>query len=169
MHGGNIYFGLPKSVDLVLTLFAVPQMCWFYTINSSLTILDLSEVFICWSIKPASCLSSSDHSAIRLIFLFYSLEEKLKVIILEVRKEQCSKLFSDRSIIFSHVLTARQRSAAFPLPVFCFSYFSHHLCMVESDFTNYCHIFLSSEYKWDEWRKARLSPLLRWENKCWKV
>lgn len=125
-------------------------------------------MFACWSIKPSSYLSSSDHSAFRFNFLFYSLEEKLKVTILEVRKEQCSKLFSDRSIIFSHVMTARQRSAAFPLPVFCFSYFSHHLCMVESDFMNYCHIFLSFEYKWVEWQKARLSTPLRWRKKCRK-
>ncbi len=65
VHGRNISFGLPKSVDLVLTLFAVPQMCWYYTVNYSLTILDLSEVFTCWSIKPAGYLSSSDHSEIR--------------------------------------------------------------------------------------------------------
>lgn len=138
MHEEHIFYVITQSVDLVLTLFAVPQTCWFDTVNCSLTILDLSEVFACWSIKPASYLPSSDHSAFRFIFLFYCLEEKLKGTILEVRKERCSKLFSDRSIIFSHVMTARQRSAAFPLPVFCFSYFSHHLCMVQSDFTNYC-------------------------------
>lgn len=146
-----------------------PHRCvWFRTVNSSLTLLDLSEVFACWIIKPASCVPSSDHSAFRFIFFFYSLEEKLKVTILKVRKEQCGKLFSGRSIIFSHVMTVRQRSGAFPLPVSCFSYFSHHLCMAESDFTNYCHIFLSSEYKWDEGQKARLSLPLRWGKKYWK-
>lgn len=149
-------------------LSAAPQMCWFRTVNSSLTLLDLSEVFACWKIKPASYVPSSDHSAFRFIFFFHSSEEKLKGTILKVRKEQCCKLFSDRSIIFSHVMTVGERSGAFPLPVSRFSYFSHHLCMAESDFTNYCHIFLSSEYKWDEWQKARLSLQLRWGMKCWK-
>lgn len=162
----NISFVFTQSVDLVLMLCAAPQMCWFRTVNSSLTLLDLSEVFACWNIKPASYVPSSDHSAFWFIFFFHSLEEKLKGTILKVRKEQCCKLFSDRSIIFSHIMTVRQRSSAFPLPVSCFSYFSHHLCMAESDFTNYCHI--SSPLNINEMNGKKQDCLCNWEEE-WNV